>query len=63
MNNLLKYIPKKFHPAVSKAWHDEDGYWVTLKDGWRDGIMDTHVIHTDTIKELREEARLIYKED
>lgn len=63
MSNLLNYIPKKFHPAVSKAWRDEDGYWVTLKDGWRDGIMDTHVIHTDTIKELREEARLIYKED
>jgi nitrogen fixation protein len=60
---LLKYIPKRFYEAVSDVYHDEDGYWVYLKNGWRDGIMDTHVIHTDTIKELREEARLIYKED
>jgi hypothetical protein len=33
-----------------------------LKDGWVDGIMGTHVIHTDTISELREEVRLIEKE-
>ena len=58
---LLKYIPKKFHKAISDAYHDSDGYWVCLKKGWHDGIMDCHGIHTDTIAELREEARLIHE--
>lgn len=62
MIGLLKYVPKRFHEAVRDAYHDDDGYWVCLKDGWVDGIMGTHVIHTDTISELREEARLIEKE-
>jgi hypothetical protein len=63
MAGLLKYIPKRFHEAVRDAYYDDDGYWVCLKDGWVDGIMGCHVIHTDTITELRQEARLIKKDD
>ena len=59
MTSLLKYIPKKFHEAVYDAYHDCDGYWVCLKHGWHDGMMDCHVIHTDTVAELKEECRLI----
>ena len=62
MTGLLKYIPKRFHNAVRDAYHDDDGYWICLKDGWVDGIMGSHVIHTDTISELHEEAKLIEKE-
>ena len=59
--DLLKYIPKRFHEAVSDCYWDDDGYWVYLKHGWHDGIMDCHVIHTDTVSELRQEAKGIYK--
>lgn len=62
MASLLMYIPKRFHKAVREAYRDDDGYWICLKDGWVDGIIGTHVIHTDTVAELREEARLIEKE-
>ena len=58
---LLKYVPKRFHEAVHDIYHDSDGYWIHLKRGWHDGIMGCHVIHTDTIAELREEVRLIHK--
>ena len=61
MSDLMKYIPKKFHEAVREAYQDDDGYWVCLNRGWHDGIMDCHTIHTDTISELRSEARLIRK--
>lgn len=61
-NGLLKYVPKKFRPAVRDMYHDCDGYWLCLNAGWVDGINGTHVIHTDTIAELREEARLIETE-
>jgi len=63
MSSLLRYIPKRFHEAVKDSYHDSDGYWVILKDGWIDGVMYSHVIHTDTTAELREEARLIAREE
>lgn len=61
MTNLLKYVPKKFHEAIREIFKDDDGYWVYLKHGWHDGIMDCHVIHTDTIAELRSEVKFIHK--
>ena len=62
MTKLLRYVPKKFHEAVRDAYHDDDGYWVCLKQGWVDGMSGAHVIHTDTVSELREGARFIEKE-
>lgn len=52
---ILKYVPKAKQEAISSAWHDEDGYWITLKDDWNADNMDVdcHTIHEDTIKELR----------
>ena len=63
MSDLMKYIPKKFHDAVKDIYRDSDGYWVILRQGWTDGIMGSHVIHTNTVTELRNEARLIEKEE
>ena len=56
-NKLLKYIPKKLHPAIADIFHDEDGYWIFLKQGYH--VKDYYAdgtIHEDTIKELRRVA-------
>lgn len=52
---IMKYIPKSKLEAISDAWIDSDGMWITLKDGWNADRMDydCHVIHEDTIKWLR----------
>lgn len=52
---IMRYIPKSKLEAVSDAFHDEDGLWIYLKDGWEASRMDRgcHVIHEDTVKELR----------
>ncbi len=66
MNEVItKYIPKGKRAAVSDAWRDDDGYWITLKDGWQAGRFDNHchVIHEDTIAELRYQIAGIEKED
>lgn len=52
---ILKYIPQKKREAVVDAFKDSDGYWIFLRDGWEASNMDSgcHIIHEDTIKELR----------
>ena len=54
MANLLSCIPKRALPAVQDAWHDSDGYWVMLREGWHvEDYFAEHTIHEDTINELR----------
>ena len=52
---ILKYVPKSKLEAVADAFKDDDGIWIYLKDGWNADRMDfdCHVIHEDTIKQLR----------
>lgn len=52
---IMKYIPKSKLDAVSDAFEDEDGLWIYLKQGWEASRTDRgcHVIHEDTVKELR----------
>lgn len=52
---IMKYIPKSKAESVADAFIDEDGMWIYLKDGWNADRMDVdcHVIHEDTIKQLR----------
>lgn len=54
-NKIMKYVPKSKVDAISDAWTDDDGMWITLKDGWQAGRMDygCRVIHEDYIKDLR----------
>lgn len=51
-------IPKHLQERVREAYHDEDGYWINLANGWIDVNWGTHTIHEDTwseaLKELRE---------
>lgn len=52
---ILKYIPVKKRQAVMDAYKDEDGYWITLRDGWEASNTDSgcRTIHEDTIADLR----------
>lgn len=59
---IMKYVPKSKQAAVRLAWHDDEGYWITLNDGYRNGNWGGHVIHEDTIAQLRKEIAAIEQE-
>lgn len=54
-NKILSYVPKSKQAAIRDAYHDDDGYWLCLKEGWEATRMDSecHTIHEDTILQLR----------
>lgn len=63
MPNILNYIPKRALPAVRDAFHDEDGYWVMLREGWHvEGYFAERTIHEDTLAEVKAVARNIRKD-
>lgn len=41
---------------ISQIWHDEDGWWAILKDGWQ--IDDCSGVREDTKKKLMERIKL-----
>ena len=53
--DLMKYIPKSKRQAIRDSFHDSDGYWIFLKEGWNADRMDSEcrVIHEDFISDLR----------
>lgn len=63
-NNILKYVPKGKREAIHDAYRDDDGMWIVLKNGWEASRTDSgcHVIHEDTIKELRYQIAGICKQ-
>ncbi len=63
MANLLSCIPKRALPAVQDAWHDSDGYWVMLREGWHvEDYFAEHTIHEDTLAEIKAVAKRIRKD-
>jgi hypothetical protein len=60
---LLRYIPKKYHKAICDIWKDSDGYWINLNDGWIDSDWGTHVIHAESIAELKDTMKNIEREE
>lgn len=52
---LLKYVPASKREGIRSIFHDSDGYWIYLHDGWNADRMDSDIrtIHEDTIKDLR----------
>ena len=52
---ILNYVPKSNIEGIRDAWQDDDGIWICLKEGWEASRTDRrcHVIHEDTIKQLR----------
>jgi hypothetical protein len=50
-NKTLQRI--KANPRVADAWFEEDnGYWVSLKPGFKWADFDTHAVHESTITQL-----------
>lgn len=63
MANILNYIPKRALPAIRDAWHDDDGYWVMIREGWHiEGYFAEHTIHEDTLAEVKRVAKNIVKD-
>ena len=63
MQNILNYITKRALPAISDAWHDSDGYWVMLREGWHvEDYFAEHTIHEDTLAEIKAVAKNIVKD-
>ena len=53
--NIIRYVPKSKREAIRDAFCDEDGMWIWLHEGWEASRTDSgcHVIHEDTIRDLR----------
>lgn len=63
MPNILNYIPKRALPAIRDAWHDSDGYWVMIREGWHiEDYFAERTIHEDTLAEIKAVARNIVKD-
>ena len=59
-NTVLMAIPKRYRAGVRDAYHDEDGYWVCLYEGWHvEDYFAEHTIHEDTLAEIAEVAKRI----
>ena len=53
--SILKYVPASKREAIRDAYRDQDGIWITLRDGWEASRTDSgcHVIHEDTVSDLK----------
>lgn len=61
---LLNKIPKKYHPAITDIYHDSDGYWCYIENGYHiDGYYAEHTIHEDTLKEFKRIFKQIEKDE
>lgn len=64
--SIMKYVPKSKRHAILDAYKDQDGYWICIKSdsGYEASRMESgcHVIHEDTVQELRYQIAGIKKE-
>lgn len=61
---LLKYVPKRVQEAITAIYHDEDGYWAYVENGYH--VVDyfaEHTIHEDNLLEFRRIFKYIEKEE
>lgn len=45
-------IPKKYQNRIYYIYHDEDGWWCELNEGWCYDQQGQHIIHEDTKTEI-----------
>lgn len=52
---IMKYVPKSKQDAIKEAYHDSDGYWIILNEGYHASRIDygARTISQDTLSELR----------
>ena len=63
MTSIMNYIPRRVWPAIRDAYHDDDGYWVCIREGWHiDNYYAEHTIHEDTLAAVRDVAKRIKKD-
>ena len=63
MNSIMKCIPKQYQKAVRDAYHDDDGYWVCLREGWHiEGYFAERTIHEDTLAQVKDVGKRIRKD-
>lgn len=63
--SILKYVPASKREAILDAYRDQDGIWITLRKGWEASRTDSgcHVIHEDTIKDLKYQIAGIQRQE
>ena len=49
---ILKAIANNPKVLAGEFWHDSDGYWLPLADGWKCWLSDCHTIHEHTVAEV-----------
>lgn len=59
--DLWKYIPRKYHNAISFIDINPDGYWIYLNKGYvsYDGASDCGTIHEYTIDGIKKAVKMI----
>ena len=48
INETSIRLPKKYEERVKALFHDTDGYWLILNEGWCSDDYSLHIIHQDT---------------
>ena len=56
-DGLVKRIPQKYLDRIGYIDHDDDGYWIGLRDGWCWDSNGFHTIHEDTQAKALEALR------
>lgn len=60
---LLEYVPKSKREAIVSIYHDEDGYWAYVENGYKiENYYSEHTIHEDTLTEFRRIFKYIVKD-
>ena len=60
---IFKYVPNGKRAGVLNCYHDDDGYWIILCEGWHiEHYYAERTIHEDTIAELRAVIKRIKKD-
>lgn len=64
-SNLLNWIPKRYHAAISDVYLDDDGIWVCIREGWKcdETVCGAErTIHEDTLEAVLQCVKTIKRD-